>query len=80
MATNQTKQRKRQLIAKELAYLLSRLRTVDTTIMHASVLKLVEELEHNHIDFFLSRRVTWDHWKSAGSLDVFFFKSFDWIL
>ena len=56
-----TKQRKSRLIAKkELAYLLSRLRTVDATIMRASVLKLVEELERNHIDFFLSRRATWD--------------------
>ena len=56
MATNQ---RKYQLIGKELAYLVSRLRTIDTTIMCASVLKLVEELESNHIDFFQSRRATW---------------------
>ena len=41
-----THQRKSRLIAKkELAYLLSRLRTIDATIMHASVLKLVEEME-----------------------------------
>ena len=27
----------------------------------------LEELERNNIDFFLSRRTTWDHWKSADS-------------
>ena len=71
MATNKKKQRKCRLIAKkELTYLLSRLRTIDASIMRASVLKLVEELERNHIDFFQSRRATWDHWKSAESLDA----------
>ena len=41
MATRQKRQRKSRLIAKkELAYLLSRLRTIDATIMRASVLKL----------------------------------------
>ena len=68
MATNP---RKCRLIGKkELVYLISRLRTIDTTIMRVSVVKVVEELEKNHIDFFQSRRVTWDHWKCAESLDV----------
>ena len=44
MATNQSKSKCR-LFGKELAYVLSRLRSTDTTIMHASVLELVEELE-----------------------------------
>ena len=70
MATNQRKSKCRLIGKKELAYLLSRLRTTDTTVMRASVLKLVEELERNHIDFFPSRRATWDHWKRAESLDV----------
>ena len=35
------------------------------------MLKLVEELETNHIDFFPSRRSTWDHWENEESLDVF---------
>ena len=35
------------------------------------MLKLVEELERNHINFFPSRRATWDHWKCEESLDVF---------
>ena len=44
-----THQRKSRLIAKkELAYLLSRLRTTD---VRAAVLKLVEEMERNHIAF-----------------------------
>ena len=60
MATNQ---RKYQLIGKELAYLLYRLRTIERIIMRTLALKLVEVLENNHIDFFQSRRATWDHWK-----------------
>lgn len=63
--------KKQKLIGnKELAYLLSRLCTIDTTVMRASVLKLVEESERSHIDIFQSRRTTWDHWKSTESLDV----------
>ena len=38
--------------------------------MRASVLKLVEERERNHIDFYPCRRATWDHWKTAEGLDV----------
>ena len=44
--------RRRRLGKKELEYLLSRLRTTDTSIMRASVVKLLEGTERNHIDFF----------------------------
>ena len=59
---NQKRQRKSRLIA--LAYLLSRLRTIDATIMRFGA----EEMD---IDISLWRRATWDHCKSANSLDVF---------
>ena len=53
-----------------LDYLLSRLRTTDTNIMRASVIKLLEGTEKNHIDFFQSRKSTWDNLRRAKSLDV----------
>ena len=42
-------------------------RIVDATTMRASIPMLGEELETNNIDFFLSKRATWDHWKKEES-------------
>ena len=67
----QRKAEKEQAYCKTGAiYLLNRLCTIDATIMQASVLKLAEEKEKNHIDFYPSRWVTWDHWKAAEGLDM----------
>ena len=64
-----TKQKACRVITKkELAYHLSRFRTVDATTMRVSILMLVEELKKTHIDFFPSKGVTWDHWKMQKAL------------
>ena len=58
MATHQKRQRKSRLIAKkELAYLLSRLRTIDATITRASVLKWPSAMRRCHTLAFSSLRL-----------------------
>ena len=59
----------RLLTKKELSYLMSRLRALDTAIMRASVMTLVDQQESDHVDFYEGRRATWEHWKSSTAMD-----------
>ena len=38
--------------------------------MRASVIKLLQDLETNHIEFFPTRKATWEQWKHSQGLDT----------
>ena len=47
----------------------SRLRVLDTAILRASVVTLVDQQASYHVDFYEGRRTTWEHWKSSTAMD-----------
>ena len=62
---------KRGLLSKcETRYLLEKLRALDVEVMRAFVVKLVQEKEAVHIDYYKARKELWLEWRSTGKLDI----------
>ena len=62
--------KKGPLTKRELKYLLGKLRTLDVSIMCAFVVKVVEENEATHINYYKVRKELWQPWRSTEKLEI----------